>query len=63
MLQIGFLELGRQTRRENWDTFMQQQFEKSAKVDQEMDAEMKKVAEEYEELEKKIEFVSSATQL
>ena len=49
MLQIGFLELGRQTRRENWDTFMQQQFEKSAKVDQEM--------------EKKIEFVSSATQL
>lgn len=40
---------------------MQQQFEKSAKVDQDMDTEMKKAAEEYAELEKKIEFISTAT--
>ena len=40
---------------------MQTQFEKSAKVDEEMDMQMKKIAAEYEEMEKKIEHVSTAT--
>ncbi|XP_060595861.1 biogenesis of lysosome-related organelles complex 1 subunit 5-like [Ruditapes philippinarum] len=60
-VEIGFLDLQRQRRREEWDTFMQTQFEKSAKVDEEMDIEMKKVAAEYEEMGKKIEHISTIT--
>ncbi|XP_053382377.1 biogenesis of lysosome-related organelles complex 1 subunit 5-like [Mercenaria mercenaria] len=60
-IEVGFLDLQRQRRREEWDVFMQEQFEKSAKVDQDMDIEMKKVSAEYEELEKKIEHISTAT--
>ncbi|KAH3718438.1 hypothetical protein DPMN_061242 [Dreissena polymorpha] len=53
--QVGVLELERGRRREAWDTFMQQQFEKSALVDKEMDEGMKKLTDKYAELEKKLE--------
>ncbi|XP_052232799.1 biogenesis of lysosome-related organelles complex 1 subunit 5-like [Dreissena polymorpha] len=54
-VDVGVLELERGRRREAWDTFMQQQFEKSALVDKEMDEGMKKLTGEYAEMEKKLE--------
>lgn len=53
-VDVGFLQLQRQQRRQDWDTFMQSQFEKSAEVDRWMDEEMKRVTEEYNELEAKM---------
>jgi len=55
MFQVGFLDLQRQRRRENWDVFMQQQFNRSEKVDQDMDREMQKISSEYADLEKNLE--------
>ncbi|XP_052802916.1 biogenesis of lysosome-related organelles complex 1 subunit 5-like [Mya arenaria] len=54
-VDVGQLELERDRRKREWDTFMQKQFERSAEVDRDMDAEMKKVAEEYVEMEKKLQ--------
>ncbi|KAL4219359.1 synaptic vesicle cytoskeletal transport [Mactra antiquata] len=61
-VEVGFLDLQRGRRREEWDVFMQQQFEKSAKVDEDMDSEMKKVSAEYVELEKNLDKIPITAQ-
>ena len=57
--QIGFLDEQRARRRAEWDDFMQQQFDKSAQVDQDLDKEIQKVVSEYQELESKLDHISS----
>ena len=59
LLQVNFLEEERAKRRAEWDQFMQHQFEKSAQVDQDQDAEVQKIVTEYQELEGKLEHISS----
>ena len=54
-----FLDEQRATRRGEWDEFMQRQFEKSAQVDRDLDTEIQKVVTEYQELESKLDHISS----
>ena len=61
LLQVNFLDEERAKRRAEWDQFMQHQFEKSAQVDQDQDAEVQKIVAEYQELEGKLEHISSQT--
>jgi len=53
--QVWVLDEGRTRRQGDWDTFMQAQFDRSAQVDADTDAAMKQLADEYAELEQKLE--------
>ena len=59
LFQINFLDEERAKRRAEWDQFMQHQFEKSAQVDEDVDSEVQKIVIEYEELESKLDHIST----
>lgn len=58
-VEASFLEEERGKRRAEWDEFMQQQFDKSAQVDQDLDKEIQKILSEYKELESKLDHIST----
>ncbi|KAL3890273.1 hypothetical protein ACJMK2_002559 [Sinanodonta woodiana] len=53
-IEIPYLEDQREQRKKNWEDFMQRQFERSAEVDQEYDAQVIKLSKEYSDLEDKL---------